>query len=102
MSATPRIEVPREALAEFCRRHHIKRLAFFGSVLRDDFGPDSDIDVLYEFEEGRAPGWEVVDIIDELSQLLGGRTIDFVPYDNISLRLKKIILPQAQVQYVVA
>jgi uncharacterized protein len=99
MNTTPRIEVPREALAEFCRRHHIKRLAFFGSVLRDDFGPDSDIDVLYEFEEGHAPGWEVVDIIDGLSELLGGRKIDFVPYDNISPRLKKIILAEAQVQY---
>jgi uncharacterized protein len=98
MNTAPRIHVPCKALAEFCR-HHIKRLAFFGSVLRDDFGPDSDIDVLYEFEEGRAPGWEIVDIIDELSQLLGGRKIDFVSYKYISPRLKKLILAEAQVQY---
>ena len=45
-----RIDVPTEKLVEFCRQHHIRRLAFFGSVLRDDFGPDSDVDVLVEFE----------------------------------------------------
>ena len=99
MEGVPHIEVPRAALAEFCRRHHIKRLAFFGSVLRDDFGPDSDIDVLYEFEEGHALGWEIVSVIEELSELLGGRKIDFVSYKYISPRLKKIILAEAQVQY---
>ena len=52
MVAAPRIEFDREALAALCRKHHIKRLAFFGSVLRDDVGPDSDVDLLYEFEEG--------------------------------------------------
>ena len=50
-----RIEVPRERIAEFCRRHHIRRLAFFGSVLRDDFTPDSDVDVLVEFPPGSTP-----------------------------------------------
>ena len=45
-----RIDVPRDKIADFCRRHHIRRLAFFGSVLRDDFTPDSDIDVLVEFQ----------------------------------------------------
>ena len=47
-----RIEVPSERIAEFCRRNHIRRLAFFGSVLRDDFRPESDVDVLVEFEPG--------------------------------------------------
>ena len=51
-----RIQIDRETLADFCRRNHIRRLAFFGSVLRDDFGPDSDIDVLVEFETGHVPG----------------------------------------------
>lgn len=50
----------------------------FGSVLRDDFGPQGDVDVLYEFEEGHVPGWEIVDIEEELSNILG-RKIDFVP-----------------------
>jgi predicted nucleotidyltransferase len=48
-----RIRVPRKKLEEFCRRNHIRKLAFFGSVLRDDFGPESDIDVLVEFERGK-------------------------------------------------
>jgi len=47
------IEIPKDKVAEFCRRNHIRRLALFGSVLRDDFRPDSDVDVLVEFE----PGW---------------------------------------------
>ena len=48
-----RIEIPKDKIAEFCRRNHIRRLAFFGSVLRDDFTPESDVDVLVEFEPGR-------------------------------------------------
>jgi predicted nucleotidyltransferase len=50
------IQTSREQIAEFCRRHHIRRLSFFGSILRDDFGPDSDVDVLVEFELGHTPG----------------------------------------------
>ena len=48
----PRVNVDRERLAAFCRRHHIRKLSFFGSVLRDDFRPDSDVDVLFEFQPG--------------------------------------------------
>lgn len=102
MDPTPRIPVPKAELAEFCQRHHIKRLAFFGSVLRDDFGPESDVDVLYEFESGHVPGWEVVSIIDELSALLGGRHVDFVPFKFLNHRLRDRILAEAQDQYVAA
>jgi len=52
-----KLVVPREAITDFCRRHHIRKLALFGSVLRDDFRPDSDIDVLVEFEPGHIPGF---------------------------------------------
>ena len=52
-----RIRVPRKKLADFCRKNHIRKLAFFGSVLREDFGPESDIDVLVEFERGNTPGF---------------------------------------------
>ncbi len=52
-----RIAVDREGLAEFCRKHHIRKLALFGSVLRDDFRPDSDIDVLVEFQPGQTVGF---------------------------------------------
>ena len=73
-----RISIPRDAVETFCRRHHIQRLALFGSVLRDDFGPDSDVDVLADFEEGAEPGlWEIVAIEEELSRILA-RPVDLV------------------------
>ena len=53
----PRIPNDREKVAEFCKRHHIRRLALFGSVLRDDFRPKSDVDVLVEFEDGKLLAW---------------------------------------------
>lgn len=93
-----RIPIDRERLAEFCRRRHIRRLAFFGSVLRDDFGPHSDIDILYEFASGYEPGWEIQDIEEELSQLLG-RHVDLVPYRYLNHRLRDRILAEAEVQY---
>ncbi|MBL7189964.1 MAG: nucleotidyltransferase domain-containing protein [Phycisphaerae bacterium] len=51
-----RVTIPNEKIAGFCRRGHIRSLALFGSVLRDDFRPDSDVDILIEFEPGREPG----------------------------------------------
>jgi uncharacterized protein len=72
------IEVDRRALAAFCRRWMITELAFFGSVLRDDFGPDSDVDVLVTFSPGSGRSlFERVEMRDELSQLLG-RPVDLV------------------------
>ncbi|HEY8751729.1 MAG TPA: nucleotidyltransferase family protein [Tepidisphaeraceae bacterium] len=67
------IEIPREGVAAFCRRHHIRRFALFGSILREDFRPDSDIDVLVEFEEGHIPGFAFFELERELSELLGRR-----------------------------
>ena len=64
------VAVSPEQIAEFCCRHRIRKLALFGSVLRDDFGPDSDVDVLVEFEPGHAPGWGLVAMADEMSALL--------------------------------
>ena len=99
MTITPRIDFSREELAALCRRHHIKRLAFFGSVLRDDFGPDSDVDVLYEFEEGHTPGWDIVDVMDDLSALFCGRKVDMVSFKYMSPRFRKRVLPEAQIIY---
>jgi len=93
------LELPTDALAGFCRRHHITRLAFFGSVLRDDFRPDSDVDVLVEFAPGHTPGLEVVDIEEELSSLLGGRKVDLVNPKYLNPRVRPIILASAEVQY---
>lgn len=69
------IDIPKEAIAVFCRRHHIRRLALFGSALRDDFRPDSDVDVLVEFEPGYVPGLSFFEIEAELGRLMG-RAVD--------------------------
>src|SRR3954454_11350887 len=98
MMMPSRIPVDRERLADFCRRHRIRRLSFFGSVLRDDFGPDSNVDVLYEFEEGHAPGWELVDVEQELSEIIG-RDIDFVPAKYLNRWIRDRVLAEAEVQY---
>jgi uncharacterized protein len=63
-----------DRIAEFCRRHHIHWMGLFGSVLRDDFGPESDVDVLVEFEPGHSPGWEFFGMQDELSSIVGRST----------------------------
>jgi predicted nucleotidyltransferase len=68
-----RIQIPKERITDFCRRHHIRKLAIFGSALRDDFGPDSDVDVLVEFEPGHVPGLAFFGIEQELSAILGRR-----------------------------
>jgi predicted nucleotidyltransferase len=69
------VAIDQEQVAAFCRRHHMKRLSLFGSVLRDDFGPDSDVDVLVEFEPGRTPGWAFFGMQEELSGIIG-RQVD--------------------------
>ncbi len=93
-----RIPVDRQRLTDFCRRHHIRKLAFFGSVLRDDFGPHSDVDVLYEFEEEHIPGWEIVSIQAELAALLG-RQVDLVPAKFLNHWIRDRVLAEAEVQY---
>jgi len=93
------IEVPREALERVCKRWHIRRLAIFGSALRDDFGPDSDVDVLVEFEPGHTPGWEIVDIGDELSELFSGRYVDVVNPKYLHRLIKDQVLQDAVVLY---
>jgi hypothetical protein len=99
VSAAEILNVDREALAELCRRHHITRLSLFGSVLRDDFRPDSDVDVMVEFEEGKTPGFDIVEVQDELSVLFGGRRVDLVTRPGLNRRLREPILASAQVMY---
>ncbi len=88
-----------DAIALFCQQWHIQRLAFFGSVLGDAFGPDSDIDVLVEFEPGQVIGLRFVRIQDELSRLLGGRRVDLVTYKSLNSRLREQVLSEAELQY---
>ena len=96
-----RITFDHGKIAAFCRKHHIRRLAFFGSVLRDDFGPNSDVDVLVEFEPGRVPGLAFFAMQRELAELLG-RKVDLNTPDCLSRYFRDRILSEAEEQYVAA
>ena len=99
MAATmARISVSQEKIADFCQRHHIRRLAFFGSVLRDDFGPESDVDVLVEFDPGHIPGLAFFTMENELSQILG-RKVDLNTPQFLSRYFRHQVLAEAEVQY---
>lgn len=91
--------VPKEDIAEFCRRNHILKLALFGSVLREDFRLDSDIDVLVEFEPGHVPGLRFIRLQEELSELFGGRPVDLVTPKFLNRRIRDEVLKTAEVQY---
>jgi predicted nucleotidyltransferase len=93
------IAIPHDDLAAFCRRHHIRRLSLFGSVLRDDFGPESDVDVLVEFEpDAHITYFDLVDIQDALVDLLG-RQIDIGTPASLSPYIRDRVLASAQVIY---
>ncbi len=92
-----RIEIDEDSLGEFCRRHRIRRLAFFGSVLRDDFGPGSDVDVLVEFEPGARVGLiGLARMENELSDLLG-RRVDLNTPGCLSPYFREEVLREAEV-----
>ena len=97
-----RIDIPKIRIAEFCRRHHIRRMALFGSVLRDDFTPESDIDVLVEFEPGKTPGLAFITMQDELSEIFGQR-VDMHTFSGIERSrnwlLREEIRNSAEIQY---
>ncbi len=94
------IEIPKEKVADFCRRNHIRRLALFGSALRDDFGPGSDVDVLVEFEPGHVPGlFRFARMERELSELLGDRRVDLRTPEDLSRYFRDEVAASAQVQY---
>ncbi len=94
----PKIEIPHPLVAEFCRRNHIRRLALFGSVLRDDFGPESDVDVLVEFEEGHTPGLRFFALELELSGLLGRRVELHTP-SFLGRHFRDRVIREARVEY---
>jgi predicted nucleotidyltransferase len=96
-----RIEIPKEELSGFCRRHGIRKLSFFGSVLRDDFREDSDIDVLVEFEPGVSVGLRFFAMERELSELLG-RKVDLNTPGFLGKYIRDEALAEAEVQYVSA
>ena len=97
--ARQRLDVPRRKLAAFCRRNHIRKLAFFGSVLHGDFRLSSDVDVLVEFEPGHVPGFGFIRLQRELSELLG-REVDLNTPNSLSRYFRDQVLAEAEVQYV--
>ena len=99
MDATPRITIPHDALADFCRRNGIRRLSLFGSVLRDDFRPESDIDMLVEFEPGHRVGlFRLMSMQIELSDLLG-RPVDLRTAADLSPYFRDEVIAHAVTQY---
>ena len=96
-----KIPIDREAVAVFCRRHHVRRLALFGSVLREDFSPTSDVDVLVEFEPGHVPGLGFFSMEAELSAILG-RRVDLNTPGFVSRYFRDQVLAEAETQYVAA
>ena len=95
----PQVSIPTNRVAEFCREHGIKRLAIFGSALTPDFGPESDIDVLVEFEPERIPGlFAFAGLELELTRMLG-RKVDLRTPEDLSRYFRQEVLAEAQVQY---
>ena len=95
------IEIPRERIEAFCRTNGIRRLALFGSVLRDDFRPESDVDVLVEFQPGVLVGLAFIRIQDELSVILGHK-VDLNTLGNLSKYFREEVLQEAEPLYVAA
>ena len=93
------IKIPKEKVAELCKRFHIRRLALFGSVLTNNFKPESDIDVLVEFHAGFIPGFEFFGIEEELSKIFG-RKVDLNTPHFLSRYFRDQVLADAEDQYV--
>ncbi len=95
-----RIAIPTASVADFCRRHHIRRLSLFGSVLRDDFQPESDVDVLVEFKPGHVPGFiRLAGMELELEGLLDGRKVDLRTPEDLSRYFRDEVMDTAMVLY---
>ena len=95
------IHMPYEEIEDFCRQNHIRKLSLFGSVLRQDFRPDSDVDVLVEFERGHVPGMAFFSLQQDLSKILG-RKVDLHTPNFLSRYFRNEVLAEAKVQYVQA
>ncbi len=94
-----RIEIPHDEIAEFCRSNHIRRMSLFGSVIRDDFTPESDVDILVEFQPGRTPGFAYFDMERDLSRIIG-RKVDLNTPSELSKYFRQEALAEAEETYV--
>ncbi len=94
-----KIKIDRDKIAEFCRRNRIRKLSLFGSVLRDDFGPESDVDMLVEFEpDAQFSLFRMADMELELSAMLG-RKVDLRTPEELSRYFRDEVVQSAEVQY---
>jgi predicted nucleotidyltransferase len=100
VASRTRVRLPKERVADFCSRNHIVKLALFGSILRDDFRRDSDVDVLVEFEPEHVPGFfRLARMERELSALLNGRKVDLRTPQDLSPYFRDRVVKTAEVQY---
>ena len=97
----PKIKITYDEIASFCRKHHIRILSLFGSVLRDDFDIDSDVDVLIEFESGFTPGLSFFSMENELSEIIG-YPVDLNTIEFLSPYMRDKVVHSAKVMYVAA
>jgi predicted nucleotidyltransferase len=97
MAISP-VAIDPQRIADFCRRHHVARLSLFGSVLRADFTPESDVDVLVEFQAGQTPGLEFFAMADELSRIIG-RRVDLNTPEFLSRYFRDVVLAEARPLY---
>lgn len=95
---TRQLDLPATTIAQFCRRYHIRKLSLFGSVLGERFRPDSDVDVVVEFEPGHVPGFAFFDLQDELSAILG-RHVDLHTPNSLSQYFRDRVLAEAELVY---
>lgn len=94
------IKIPKNRLRTFCKKHHIKKMSLFGSAIRDDFGPDSDIDILVEFEEEHTPSFfKLFDMEEELTDILGGRKADIRTKEDLSKYIREEVENNSVIQY---
>ena len=98
MIAKTRLNISQQQLIDFCRRHHIRKLSLFGSALRSDFSPTSDLDILVEFDPDHIPGLAFFGMQQELSELLN-RPVDFNTPQFLSPTFRQYVLAQAEVLY---
>ncbi len=98
MSEVTNIFIPLDDIKAFCERHHIRKLSLFGSVLRDDFSSESDVDVLVEFDPAHIPGWEFVTMQEEISALFG-RKVDLSTPGFLSDYFRDDVMRKARVIY---
>jgi len=100
MEIAHKVRMNKDDIVSFCKRNGIKKLSIFGSVLRDDFRPDSDIDLLVEFEDGRKVSYfDIFDMEDALSEIFGGRKVDIRTPSDLSRYFREDVMRKAVVQY---